>query len=168
MCNGQNFLPKVHLYESWYYMKPADKEKLHVYTYAFQDSTVSYVRSNKYVNGAKAEYLDIKDINIKDIEQIKVRRKGAMLTSVLGFGAFGFFTGIIVGSQYKHYNPDYQRNVVETKNLLPSVLIGTAVGIGIGFSFGSIRKTYKIKGDAGRYDQALPKLEKSSIKFYIP
>lgn len=104
------------------------------------------------------EPLDLVDIGIKNIEIIKIRRKGSVSQGALIGGLSGFVIGSIIAITNKKEGGD----VIRKFGFYAVPL--TTIGAGIGILFGAKRTKIKIKGKMSNFNTHRKNLEKISLE----
>lgn len=166
--SGQIDSAKVKLYDSWYYFYSELNSQIKVFTYEFNDSTVTIIYRDAYFRGYVPATNDLRVIQVQDINKMLFRRKGQRLTMLLT----GLFTGALIGGIIGYSNGDdpydnaWDVGVSAETKAFAGAMIGAAIGVTIGLPIGSVKKTITIDRNVERYKQIRPGLSKYSIRYY--
>lgn len=168
MSLGQQKLPNPRVYDSWYYPVKKNLPPRHYYTYSLNDSTVSVIKKSLYNYNITPQASDLEVIPVTDIKKICFRRKGAKAAAVVSSATLGLLAGIAVSVALANSDVEWTGYVPRPLWVLAPVFSFTGLGIGVGFSLGSIKKSLKIHGDPGTYQADRYRYKKYTIKYFIP
>lgn len=153
----QEKIKKVKIYKTW--VSLMDESEIHGILYQLKDSSI-------LVTNMKME--ESQEIDIKDIQKIKIRRKNS-----IGRGAIiGGASGLVVGGLIGYMNGDDEDSdnglnfiamSAEEKAVSSGILFMT-LGAGTGILIGTIKKKFDINGNISNYNKNIQQLRKYVIK----
>ncbi len=150
----QEKVQKVKIYKTWIILN--DESKIHGILYQLKDSSI-------LVTNIKTE--ESQEIDIKDIQKIKIRRKNS-----IGRGAvIGGVSGLVVGGIVGYMNGDDPDGISLFKMSAEEKAVSTGVGFlpigaGVGILVGTIKKKFDINGNISNYNKNIQQLRKYAIK----
>jgi hypothetical protein len=167
-ASGQVDSAVVKLYDSWYFFNSGLKSKVKVFTYDFQDSTITIVARNGYFRNSVPASSDLQIIPVQNINKIVFRRKGQQTAFLVGGLVTGALFGAIIG--YSNGDDPYDNSlgvgVSAGVKAFTGAMLGAGIGVGIGLTLGSIKKTIPLDSNVERYKKMKPTLLKYSIRYY--
>jgi len=144
---AQEKTKKVNIYKTW--VSLIDKSEVHGFLSQLKDSSI-------LVTDIKTE--ESWEIDIKDIQKIKIRRGNST-----GRGALiGCASGLVVGALIGLAEGDSFFSKEETAVL--SGVFFSGVGAGAGAIIGTVKKKFDINGNISNYNKNIQQLRKYVIK----
>lgn len=150
----QEKVQKVKNYKTWITLN--DESEIHGILYQLKDSSI--VVTNTKTDGTQ-------EIDIKDIQKIKIRRKNS-----IGRGAvIGGVSGLVVGGIVGYMNGDDPDGISLFKmsaegKAVSSGILFMPLGAGTGILIGTIKKKFDINGNVSNYNKNIQQLRKYVIK----
>ena len=150
----QEKVKKVKTYKTW--VSLIDKSEIHGFLYQLKDFSI--IVTNTKTDGTQ-------EIDIKDIQKVKIRRKNS-----IGRGAvIGGVSGLIVGGIVGYMNGDDSDSISWFKMSAEEKAVSTGVGFlpigaGVDILVGTAKKKFDINGNIDNYTKNKEELRKYVIK----
>jgi hypothetical protein len=150
-------------YKTWLVTTP-DIVTSKAHLYQLKDSSINFANSLYPLNPGFS-----KEIEIRNIDVIKVRRKGRVFRGTLIGAVSGLVLGIVIGNAAVKTDecddPCPSLGISEEAGKILVVgLVGTVVGGSIGAAIGSMKVSIPINGKQSKYQEQKIKLQKYLIR----
>ncbi len=148
----QEKVQKVKNYKTWITLN--DESEIHGILYQLKDSSI-------VVTNIKTE--ESQEIDVKDIQKIKIRRKNSIGRGALIGGASRLVVGGLIGLADGDDSGEWFAMSAEEKAISSGILF-MPLGAGTGILIGTIKKKFDINGNISNYNKNIQQLRKYVIK----
>lgn len=131
--------------------------------YEVKDSSIVISKSSKLSDYYTGKF-DVVQFNFNQIKSISYRNRNNIFIGILAGGLSGFLVGALIGQGEEDDDPSEILPLTAEEKATGDMILGTAIGIGVGSLASFMNVSIPIKGRYYNYAKNKTLLEKKSVK----